>query len=81
MGVRTVSSSGPYVNPRAAAGRRIEGKTFNDKNDFETSSHYGKKVFAHRVERGQQAPSISMAFAPQLTTLTSIITSHAAARK
>jgi hypothetical protein len=27
----------------------IDGKTFNDGNDFDVDKHSGKKVFAHRV--------------------------------
>lgn len=57
----------------------LGGKTFDDKNDFETGTHYGKKIFAHSVVR-PNADSINFSgFRPLLTNLVSVIKSHAAA--
>jgi RNA-directed DNA polymerase len=55
----------------------IAGKTFDDKNEFDTATHYGKKVFAHRVVRAN-ADSINFnGFRPLLTNLVLAITTHA----
>ena len=57
----------------------IDGKTFNDKNDFDNTKHYGKKIFAHRVVR-PKADSVNFdGFRHLLTNLTAVITSHEAA--
>lgn len=57
----------------------INGKTFDDKNDLETETHYGKKIFAHKVIR-PQADSIDFSgFHPLLANLVSAIKAHAAA--
>jgi hypothetical protein len=54
----------------------INGKRFDDRNNFETATHYGKKVFAHRVVR-PNADTIDFAgFRPLLTNLVAIIASH-----
>jgi retron-type reverse transcriptase len=29
----------------------VDGKAFSDENDFDTTTHYGKRVFAHKVVR------------------------------
>jgi hypothetical protein len=54
----------------------LEGKTFNDKNDFDTPTHYGKKVFAHRVVRAKAESANFDGFHPLLTDLASIIKAH-----
>jgi len=54
----------------------VGGKTFDDKNDFETATHYGKKIFAHAVVR-PKANSINFSgFLPLLNNLVSAIKSH-----
>jgi len=56
----------------------IAGKTFDEKNGFDTATHYGKSVFAYRVVR-PNADSINFnGFRPLLTNLVSAIRSHAA---
>jgi RNA-directed DNA polymerase len=56
----------------------VEGKTFSDENEFDTATHYGKKIFAHRVVR-PNADSINFnGFRPLLSNLVSAIRSHAA---
>lgn len=56
----------------------IAGKTFDDKNYFDTATHYGKKIFAHKVVR-PKADSINFnGFRPLLTNLVSAIKAHAA---
>ncbi len=57
----------------------IAGKTFNDKNKFDTTTQYGKKVFAHRVVK-TKAGSINFdGFRPLLQVFSSVITAHSAA--
>lgn len=57
---------------------QINGKQFDEKNNFETTTHYGKKIFAHRVVR-PNADTINFAgFHPLLTNLVAVITSHSA---
>jgi hypothetical protein len=54
----------------------VGGKAFDDTNDVETSTHYGKKIFAYSVVR-PNADSINFAgFHPLLTNLVSAIKSH-----
>ena len=53
----------------------VDGKTFDDKNDFDTANNYGKKVFAYKVVR-PNADSINFdGFRPLLTNLVSAIKS------
>jgi hypothetical protein len=45
----------------------IDGKTFDDQNNFDTDTHYGKKIFAHKVVV-QNAKSINFSgFRPLLS--------------
>jgi retron-type reverse transcriptase len=57
----------------------INGKTFNDKNNFDVAKHYGKKVFAYQVVRDRAAAIDFQGFRPLLTNLVKAIKSHAAA--
>jgi retron-type reverse transcriptase len=55
----------------------IAGKTFDDKNNYETATHYGKKIFAYAVVR-PNANSINFdGFHPLLANLASAIGAHA----
>ena len=57
----------------------IAGKTFNDKNNFDSTKQYGKKVFAHRIVK-PTAGSINFdGFRPLLEVLSSVIDAHTAA--
>lgn len=58
---------------------KVNGKTFNDKNNFDPAMHYGKKVFAHRVVRANEASINFDGFRPLLTNLVSVINAHAKA--
>jgi RNA-directed DNA polymerase len=54
----------------------IEGKTFNDKNKFDITKHYGKKIFSHRVVR-PRAESINFeGFRQLLTNLAAAVNEH-----
>ncbi len=57
----------------------VNGKTFDDKNDFETANHYGKKVFAHKVVVPNASAIDFGQFRPLLTTLAAVINLHAPA--
>src|SRR6266852_486588 len=63
----------------ATKGMVIEGKTFNDSNNFDVDKHYGKKVFAHRVVRLKAATIDFTGFRPLLTNLVAVINAHKAA--
>ncbi len=57
----------------------VDGKLFNDKNDFDSAKHYGKKAFAYRVVR-PGADSINFeGFRSLLMNLVSVIRAHAEA--
>ena len=54
----------------------IDGKTFNPDNAFDTSQHYGKKVFANKIVR-QRAGTIDFGgFRPLLKNLSAAIEKH-----
>lgn len=54
----------------------IDGKTFDTGNSIDTSSHYGKKIFAHRVV-AKRADKIDFSgFAPLLERIASAIAAH-----
>jgi hypothetical protein len=51
----------------------VDGKTFNQGDDFDRDKHYGKKVFAHKVVR-HKADTIDFSrFRPLLTNLSAAI--------
>jgi RNA-directed DNA polymerase len=57
----------------------LGGKTFNDRNKFDNTKYYGKRIFAEQVVKAK-ANSINFAgFQPLLTILEEIIRDHAAA--
>lgn len=57
----------------------VNGKTFNEGNNFDVEKNYGKKVFAYRVVR-EQAGTINFGgFRQLLTNLVSVIEQHAVA--
>jgi RNA-directed DNA polymerase len=56
----------------------IENKTFDDQNVFDTTTNYGKKVFAHKVVRPNADTINFNGFRPLLTNLVSAMKSHAA---
>ena len=59
----------------------VGGKTFDDKNDFDTATHYGKKIFAYSVVR-PSADSINFdGFRPLLDNLALAIKAHAAVQQ
>lgn len=54
----------------------VDGKTFNDSNNYKSDHHYGKKIFAHRVIR-PNADSIDFTgFHPLLTNLVAAMNFH-----
>ena len=56
----------------------VDGKAFSDENDFDTTKHYGKKVFAHKVVR-PNADSVNFdGFRPLLNNLVLAINAHVA---
>jgi RNA-directed DNA polymerase len=57
----------------------VNGKTFNDKNNFDTEQHYGKRVFAHRVIRPNADAIDFSGFRPLLTNLVAVINALQAA--
>jgi RNA-directed DNA polymerase len=56
----------------------IDGKGFDDSNDVDSTTHYGKKVFAYGVVRPNADTINFNAFRPLLTNLVSAIRSHTA---
>ena len=57
----------------------IEGKTFSDGNAFDSTRHYGKSVFAHKVVR-PGADTISFdGFIPLLTNVVAALRHHSTA--
>src|ERR1022692_4192991 len=57
----------------------LGGKTFDDKNDFDPDTHYGKKIFAEAVVRAHADKINFNGFRPLLTNLESAIKAHLAA--
>jgi RNA-directed DNA polymerase len=57
----------------------IDNKTFNDQNQFDTSTQYGKSVFAHKVVRPSADTINFNGFRPLLTNLVLAIKAHAVA--
>ncbi len=55
----------------------ISDKNFDDKNDFDTATHYGKKVFAHKVVTPHASSINFNGFRSLLTNLVLAIKSHA----
>jgi len=56
----------------------VDGKAFSDENNFDITTHYGKKVFAHKVVR-PNADSINFdGFRPLLNNLVLAINAHVA---
>jgi RNA-directed DNA polymerase len=56
----------------------VDGKAFSDENDFDTTTHYGKKVFAHKVVRPNADHVNFNGFRQLLTTLVLAINAHVA---
>jgi retron-type reverse transcriptase len=54
----------------------LNGKTFDPNNDIDSSTHYGKKAFAHSVVKPNANSIDFRAFGPLLTNLVSAINSH-----
>jgi hypothetical protein len=57
----------------------LNGKTFDDSNNLDSTTHYGKKAFAHSVVRPNAATINFAGFRPLLANLASAIRAHAAA--
>jgi hypothetical protein len=57
----------------------IDNKTFNDQSQFDTSTQYGKNVFAHKVVRPNADTINFNGFRPLLTNLVAAIKAHAVA--
>jgi RNA-directed DNA polymerase len=56
----------------------VDGKAFSDENDFDTTTHYGKKVFAHKVVR-PNADSVNFdGFRSLLNNIVLAINAHVA---
>jgi RNA-directed DNA polymerase len=56
----------------------IDGKSFDDSNNFDSTTHYGKKIFANSVVRPNADTINFNGFHPLLRNLVSAIRSHAA---
>ncbi|MCL4395494.1 MAG: hypothetical protein M1482_11960 [Chloroflexi bacterium] len=50
-----------------------------DKNDYDSTKHYGKKIFAHQVVRPKADIIDFTGFGPLLTNIALVIKDHAAA--
>jgi RNA-directed DNA polymerase len=58
---------------------KVNGKQFDDKNNsHETATHYGKKIFAHRVVRPNADTINFTGFHPLLTNIAAVISSYRA---
>jgi hypothetical protein len=57
----------------------VGGKTFTDKNNYDSTKHYGKKIFAHQVIRPNAATINFSGFIPLLTNIALVVKDHAAA--
>ncbi len=55
----------------------IDNKTFDDQNEFDTATHYGKKVFAHKVVRPNADTINFSGFRLLLTNLVLTMKAHA----
>jgi RNA-directed DNA polymerase len=54
----------------------LGGKLFSETNDFNADTHYGKRVFAHKVIR-PRAESIDFSgFRPLLSNIADVISQH-----
>ena len=56
----------------------VDGKAFSDENDFDVATHYGKKIFAHKVVRPNAASVNFDGFRPLLNNLVLAINAHVA---
>ena len=56
----------------------IGGKNFSADNNYDATTHYGKKIFAHAVIRPNANTINFDGFRPLLNNIVSTITSHAA---
>jgi RNA-directed DNA polymerase len=56
----------------------VDGKAFSDENEFDTTAHYGKKIFAHRVVRPNADHANFDGFRPLLNNLVLAINAHVA---
>ena len=56
----------------------VDGKAFSDENDFDIATHYGKKIFAHKVVRPNAASVNFDGFRPLLNNLVLAISAHVA---
>jgi RNA-directed DNA polymerase len=56
----------------------IDGKTFNEGNDFDADKHYGKRVFAHKIVRPNADKIDFTGFRPLLTNIAEAIRHHKA---
>jgi RNA-directed DNA polymerase len=56
----------------------VDGKAFSDENDFDTTTHYGKKVFAHKVVRPNADHVNFNGFRQLLNNLVLAINAHVA---
>jgi hypothetical protein len=56
----------------------IDGKKFNEENNFDTDMCYGKKVFAHKVIRSNAGTIDFAGFRPLLQNIAGAIDAHKA---
>jgi hypothetical protein len=56
----------------------INGKTFNEGNNFDADKHYGKRVFAHKVVRPRADAIDFTGFRPLLANIVAAIAHHKA---
>jgi RNA-directed DNA polymerase len=55
----------------------VGGKKFNPGNNFDTTKHYGKNIFAYQVVEKRAASIDFTGFRPLLSNLTAVLRSHA----
>jgi hypothetical protein len=56
----------------------LDGKTFNEGNNFDADKHYGKRVFAHKVVRPKADMIDFTGFRPLLANIVATIAHHKA---
>ena len=58
--------------------RKLEGKSFSDRNNLDPNKQYGKTIFAHRVVRPNADTLDFSGFTPLLRNVVSVIREHGA---
>jgi RNA-directed DNA polymerase len=73
-----LNADGDCLFDAAIKATTVDGKAFSDKNNFDTTTHYGKTIFAHKVVRPNAASVNFDGFRPLLDNLVLAIRAHAA---